>query len=56
MIDADLILEQLKERISDLGVFSEDQVSYLQAFADDLSVLIDAKIREASKPNIQPYR
>jgi hypothetical protein len=44
MIDADAILREMMAGLDDQNVFSDDQINYLQRFADQIDDLIDAKL------------
>lgn len=46
------LLEELKAKINDQGVFSEDQIAALQQFADEINYFIDAKIQNFASTNL----
>ena len=52
MIDTKTVLEDIKNKISDEGVFSEDQIHALRNFADDIDDYITAKIENFAIMNL----
>ena len=52
MNDTQTMLADLKNKISDEGVFSEDQIDALRCFADDIDDYIAAKIENFATMNL----